>query len=152
MARPRIHLLFAELRVRNLERSVRFYRMLGLEIKSRGSLKDGTRFVWLWDKRTRQLVELWQFGRRSVLKTPFDRVSGFDHGLAFSTVDAAPLIRKLRTQGGRAGKSVDVGGVLLTLVKDPDGHVLEILSRPPGSYDRRSKPPFLRLATSNKPL
>ena len=147
-----VHLLWSELRVRDLARSVRFYRALGLVPKARGKMDDGTRFVWLWDRRTRQLVELWHFDRGSRWYTPFDRVRGFDHGLVFSVADAAPLIRRLRKLGGRYFKRLDSGGVLLTLVKDPDGHILEILSRPGGSAHRRSAPPFLRLATSSKPL
>jgi len=114
-------------------------------------MEDGTRFVWLWNPRTRQLVELWHFGRKSRLYSRFARIRGFDHGLVFSVVDSAPLVRRLRRLGGKVGKPLALGGVQLTLVKDPDGHTLEILSRPEGSAGRTSKPPFLTLATSIRP-
>ena len=77
------NLIYSEIRVRNLERSVRFYRALGLVPKSRGRMEDGTSFVWVWDKKTRQLVELWNAPRGSQFFEPFRIGKMFDPRLAF---------------------------------------------------------------------
>lgn len=149
---PPIHLIYTELRVQSLAKSVRFYRALGLRPKAKGSMDDGTTFVWLWDRRTRQVVELWHFRRTSKLYSPFYPSRGFDHGLVFTTDNADGLIRKLRRLGGHRKRTLSLGDVRLTLFDDPDGHKLEILDRTPDRRGNPQSPPFLRLALERRPL
>ena len=147
-----VHLIFSEIRVRNLSRSVRYYRALGLVPKAKGSTESGTRFVFLWDKRTRQVVQLWHFPPRvAKLYRPFRSVRGYDHGLAFTTVRADALLRRLARVGGKTKRSVMIGDVRMTTVTDPDGHLLEILDRPRGGMGDRRRPPLLNLAFANRP-
>lgn len=122
------NLIYSEIRVRNLQRSVDFYRVLGLVPKKRGSLDDGTSFVWIWDKKTRQLVELWYAPRSSQFYEPFRVGRMLDPRLMISVWKAGPILLKLKHRGGKVIRDDRVGDFRLSVVEDPDGNSVEIVS------------------------
>ena len=122
------NLIYSEIRVRNLELSVRFYKALGLVPKNKGEMPDGTSFVWVWDKKTKQLVELWNAPRGSQFFEPFQIGKMFDPRLAFSVESADPMLRKLKRLGGRVTRDFNLGKYRLSMVSDPDGYCIEVLS------------------------
>jgi predicted lactoylglutathione lyase len=142
------NLVYSEIRVRDLGRSMKFYRALGLVPKSRGKMEDGTSFVWVWDKKTKQLVELWYAPRGSQFFEPFRIGRMFDPRLMISVWSVAPIIRKLKRLGGKLTRDDRSGSVRLSIVSDPDGHSIEILSWMAPQKHARDEVPFLDLVLS----
>jgi catechol 2,3-dioxygenase-like lactoylglutathione lyase family enzyme len=138
-------LLYSEVRVRDLARAVRFYSAFGLGTVAKGTTADGTALVWLRDPKSGHLLQLFRLSRRSKLYKPFRRRNGLDYQLMFTTVDARPLLRKLRKLGGTVIDSFEEGGVSLTTLRDPDGTWLELLSWPSTNRRQGSVPPQFRL-------
>ena len=146
------NLIYSEIRVSNLERSLRFYRALGLVPKSRGKTKDGTTFVWVWDKKTKQLVELWTAPRGSQFFETFRIGKMFDPRLAVSVMSAAPILRKLERLGGKLNRDFKLGSFRLSMVNDPDGYSIEILSWTNPRKHSKDGVPLLDLVLSPKKL
>jgi len=146
------NLIYSEIRVRNLGRSVRFYRTLGLVPKSRGKMEDGTSFVWIWDRKTRQLVELWNAPRGSQFFEPFRIGRMFDPRLAISVRSAAPTLRRLMHLGGKLTRDFRFGEFRLSMVSDPDGYPVEILSWTAPEKHASDDVPLLDLVLSPKNL
>lgn len=134
-------LLYSELRVRRLDRSLRFYRALGLREIARGTTPDGISVVWLRDGRSGHVLQLFHLARGARLYRPYRSRNGLDFQLMFGVVDDRPLLARLRRAGGRSEGSLEDGGIRLTTVRDPDGHYLEILAWTPDRRPRPTEPP-----------
>lgn len=144
MGRSRPILIYSEIRVRNLPRALRFYRAVGLTPATKGRMSDGTRLVWLRDRRTRHLLELYYVPPRSPLYRPFQRPARPDPQLTFTVRDAGPLLAQLRRLGARVTEDFQEGPYRLTFVLDPDGNCLELVSWTAGAVRAHRDPPLLR--------
>ncbi|HTT16557.1 MAG TPA: VOC family protein [Thermoplasmata archaeon] len=133
-------LVCSEIRVRNLARAERFYRALGLRPVARWTMENGERLLWLRDRRSRQLLELYQVPRRSRLFEPMRSTRRFDTRLVFSVLRAGPLLRRLERHGGRVRVDFTEGDVRLTFLADPEGTLIELVSRPDGVRSPRTVP------------
>lgn len=130
--------------VRNLARSLRFYRALGLRIAMQGEMDHGGEWVWLRDRRTRQIIELNYYPPRSKYHERYRVGSELDH-LGFTVRDVVPLIRRLRRLGHPVVDDFVQGNVRLTWFHDPDGVFLEFLSWTPKARRYRKDSPAFRI-------
>lgn len=141
-------LLYSEIRVRDLSRAVRFYRAFGLLPVHEGKLTDGTALVWLRDRRSNHLLQLFYLPPKSRLYKPFRRRDGLDFQLMFTVSNAERLLRRLRKLGGKVVGGFEAGGVRLATVRDPDGTWLELLSWADSGRRNPPAPPQIGLLAS----
>lgn len=121
-------LRYIGIRVRDLERSYRFYTsLMGLREQSRGTASRGGVWVLLRDPRTRQRLELSWYPPGSPHATPYRPGEALDH-LGFRVKDAAGLFRRLVAAGVEpALRPTDPGGVSgVYYLRDPDGNWVEL--------------------------
>jgi len=122
------YLIYAGIRVRQLRRSLRFYRALGLRTVYRGRMRHKGVYVWLRDRRTKYILELNYYPPGSQFHEHYARGSELDH-LGFTVRDVNPILARLQKIGiGRPVADFREGNVRLTFVKDPDGIWVEFLS------------------------
>jgi catechol 2,3-dioxygenase-like lactoylglutathione lyase family enzyme len=146
MPDPNPSFICSDVRVRNLDRAVRFYRALGLRPVAKGRMNDGTEIVWMRDQPTGQLLELFQLSPRSPIYRPFRSRSQVENSLIFSLPDAESLLARLRTLGAKRVVEFENGDVLLTFVRDPDGTLIELVSWTAGSRKHHRRSPMSGLA------
>jgi len=121
-------LRYVGLRVRDLERSVRFYTgPLGLRETQRGSMSHGGIFVGLVDPASNVPLELNWYPPDSPYATPYEVGEGLDH-LGFEVPDARATIRELVASGAELAVApwLEGGRYWIGFVQDPDGNWLEI--------------------------
>ena len=113
------HLDHVVLRVRDLEKSVAFYRMLGGDIA--GPRPAGTA-VRITDGQTVILQKRTDYDPANVSAIDHInlaiRASGIDEVVAYLKENGAPIAREPQAQEGRVPDTVRVA--------DPDGHIVEI--------------------------
>jgi catechol 2,3-dioxygenase-like lactoylglutathione lyase family enzyme len=141
-------LICPDIRVRDLERSVRFYRELGLRPAARTRMSDGTEVVWLRDPRTHQLLEVFQLSRSSPLFVPFGKRSRVENAILFSLNDLRSVWSRLRRLGAKRVTEFEDRGVRLTFIRDPDGTLIELLSRTGPRGAHRGTAPLETLAVA----
>ncbi len=139
-------LLYTGLRVRNLERSVRFYQALGMRVVLRGRTRLGG-YAHLSFPRSRHTVELNYFPRGSSAFEPFRRGSELDH-LGFLVDDVDAWVSRLLRNGGKLKvRPFDAEIVLVgrrrfpgraAYVEDPDGIWLELMGSSAKPATRRT--------------
>ncbi|MFQ5505205.1 MAG: VOC family protein [Planctomycetota bacterium] len=113
------------LRVRNLERSLEFYReFLHLEEVRRHELGDETTLVFLSDEDRHYFLEL-TFNKDGRDYEPGDQ---FGH-LAFLTEDLDRVIAEVEARGWWYRSSKPGGRSRYIFVKDPDGYDIEVLQK-----------------------
>ena len=130
-ARP----LYTGLRVRNLERSVRFYKALGFRqtIRSRTSLGE---FAQLEHPANGFTIELNRFRKRSKAWEPYRKGSEMDH-FGWWVDDVDRWVCRLLRVGGRIRIPVFDGSIVIppqppfegrvAFVADPDGIWIELM-------------------------
>jgi catechol 2,3-dioxygenase-like lactoylglutathione lyase family enzyme len=122
------YFIYAGIRVRQLRRSLRFYRALGLRTVHRGRMHHKGVYVWLRDPRTKYILELNYYPPSSQFHERYARGSELDH-LGFTVRDVDPILARLQKIGVRRPVAdFREGNVRLTFVKDPDGIWVEFLS------------------------
>ena len=137
MARKQIRLYYSGIQVRDLSRSLKFYRYLGLRIKRRGTMSHRGKWVHLMDPKTRQMLELNWYPKGSKFYEKYRNGSELDH-IGFIVDDAVKWFDLLVRRGAKPAAD-PFGDVNETLayVKDPDGIWIELIG--PG-IKLRSKP------------
>ncbi len=141
-----MRLLYTGLRVRNLDRSIRFYRALGMRVVLRGRTRLGG-YAHLSFPRSRHALELNYFPRGSPAFQPFRRGSELDHlGFLVDKVDA--WVNRVVRKGGKVKvRPFDAQIVLAgrppfpgraAYVADPDGIWLELMGPTVGRVVGRS--------------
>ena len=131
MAPVRVEFVYAGLRVRNLARSLRFYRKLGFRVHKRGVMGHGGQWVHLAFPGAAQRVELNYYPRGNRYCTPIRKGTEFDHfGFRVSDVEAwteelrrrkCPIVARIREEHEN-----------LVYTRDPDGNWLEFFGPVPG--------------------
>lgn len=139
-----MRLEYPGIRVTNMERSLRFYtRALGLTIVKRGDTRSWGGGVWvlLRDPRSRRLLELNWYPRKSMFYEPYSVGTGLDH-LDF-TLGVAPKERlvevyeRLLKFGARpTGYEPATTAGWMASVRDPDGIWITVGRRPTPSERR----------------
>ena len=138
--RSPIRFLYAGIRVRSLERSVRFYRTLGLRIRHRGTMEHGGQWVHMSMPRSSMRLELNYYPPHNRFFTPYRAGTEMDH-LGFYVEDVEGWVRRMRRAGGKLPiPPFQETTQRLAYVTDPDGIWIEFFgpARPPR---RRRKAP-----------
>jgi catechol 2,3-dioxygenase-like lactoylglutathione lyase family enzyme len=131
--------LYAGLRVRDLDRSLRFYRRLGFRVERRGAMAHGGRWAHLRYGRSAQRLELNFYPRTNPYFEPFRRGTEFDH-LGFYAPDPIAFQRRAVRAGGRPVLEFVDGRSRLVYIADPDGNWIEAFGPLKPRRRRRSKP------------
>ena len=120
--------------VRDMERSVRFYRdLLGFEVLGQLFLNEDT-FKIVYLRSGGACIELFEFrdnDAETAVGVP-DTVGGFKH-VALQTDDVDAVAARLEAAGTvfTLEPTDAVGGVRLAFFRDPDGNLLELVSGVP---------------------
>jgi catechol 2,3-dioxygenase-like lactoylglutathione lyase family enzyme len=130
MPRVKVELVYAGLRVRDLNRSLRFYRKMGFRVFRRGVMDHGGKWVHLSFPGALQRVELNFYPRSNRYYTPLRKGTEFDHfGFRVSNVEAweAELRRRKLPIVARVREPHEN----IVYTRDPDGNWLEFFGPVP---------------------
>lgn len=118
---------YAGIRVRNLTRSMTFYRKaLRMKVVNEGTMSHGGKYVHLVGPGSKQRLELNWYPDGSRFHTPYRRGDEMDH-LAFVVADVRKAYAELIRKGAKPGISPEKAKGLEVYVKDPDGIWIELL-------------------------
>ena len=115
-------LLYTSIRVKDIKKSLAFYKSLGMRVIGRRSFVPGERIVMLVSKETKQRLNLMWFSKSCMWYKPWknDGVE-LDH-LMFEVDDARKTYEKLRARGAPAATELWEGKErAMGFVKDPNG-------------------------------
>lgn len=139
MPKPKLRFLYTGIRVRDLERSIRFYEAMGMKIRTRGKMAHGGEYVHLAFPRSDVRLELNYYPKGNKFYTPFGPGAEFDH-LGFYASDADAVLAKLRAAGAtEAIPTWDEPTSRIGYVNDPDGVTLEVFGPVPKKVARRRR-------------
>ena len=137
---PKLRFLYSGIRVRDLERSVRFYQGLGFRVILRGTMDHGGVYVHLQQPRSDRRIELNYYPKGTRFYTQYPRGAEFDH-FGFITENVDAWVRKMGRLGGRVAiPSWTETGQRLGYVADPDGFVIEVFQPVANRRPRRLRP------------
>ena len=137
MPKRKIRLYYTGIQVRELSRSLRFYRSLGLKISRRGTMVHGGKWVQMKDPSSGQSLELNWYPKGSRFYERYKNGSELDH-IGFVVDDAAKWFRLLVKRGARpAAGPFEDDSETLAYVKDPDGIWIELIG--PGRKLRKAR-------------
>ena len=117
---PKVRFVYSGIRVRNLARSVRFYRRLGFRVLKKGGFSHGGRWIHLVHPSSTHRIELNYYPKGTPFYEPFRSGTEFDH-FGFYVTDPQRWIRQAVKAGARPITAFVDGPVLLAYVRDPDG-------------------------------
>ncbi|AOX19284.1 lactoylglutathione lyase [Kozakia baliensis] len=124
--------LHTMVRVQDLERSVAFYRVLGMKEIRRREVPDGkyTLVYMGFDDNAHGQAEV-ELTYNWDQETPYDLGNGFGH-FAIGVPNAADLVEQVRQAGGKVTREagpVKFGTTVIAFVEDPDGYKIEIIEK-----------------------
>ncbi len=124
---PRMKLVYAGVRVRDLQRSLTFYRALGMKTVRKGTMEHGGVYVHLKSPGSPQVLELNYYPKQNRFYEPYRRGSELDHlGFWVDNVDAC--LDFLKRRGAKTAiEPWTEGRYRLAFVEDPDGIGIELL-------------------------
>ena len=132
----RYTLTYVGLQVRDLDRSIAFYRdALGMEVGARVRVAEtGGELVELRSPGALTVLELnWYPEGSAFFKGPYRNGDELDH-LAFECQEVEVAYRELLRKGGRPGlPPFREAGSTLAYVQDPDGIWIELFEKPGGN-------------------
>lgn len=127
MTKKQIQLYYSGIEVRDLSRSLKFYRFLGLRIKRRGTMSHGGEWVHLIDPQTQQMLELNWYPKGTEFYEKYRHGSELDH-IGFKVDDAVKWFDLLLRCGAKpASDPFGDANETLAYVKDPDGIWIELI-------------------------
>lgn len=129
---------YTGIEVRDLRRSLRFYRGLGFRVMFRGTMGHGGVWVHLRLPRQPHRLELNWYPPGSKFRRPYRRGSELDH-FGFRVEDPEAWARRAVRAGGKVAARVNEPHEWLVYVADPDGIWLEFIgdaSRRPPTKER----------------
>ena len=147
------YMLYSGIRVRDLKRSLKFYRALGLRPVMRGKVRmeNGGTWIWLRGPESPQVLELNYYPPDNRFHEPYRGGSEMDH-VGFSVRDVKPILERLEGVGVKGPiAEFDNGIVRLTFIEDPDGVWIEFLSYNERGRKLRRGRPCVRGETSPGP-
>jgi lactoylglutathione lyase len=126
-------LLYTGIRVRDLDRSVEFYRnVMGMSVSRKGRMSHGGLWVEMQSSGSPQRLELNWYPPGSRFHVPYRRGEELDH-LGFRVTDAERAFREVTARGARAEiRPFKESRYAFAFVSDPDGIWIELLGRVPG--------------------
>ena len=127
LLKRKIRLYYSGIEVRELRRSLKFYRSLGLRISHRGTMAHGGKYVHMKDPSSDQRLELNWYPKRSRFYQKYKNGSELDHN-GFIVDDAEKWFKLLVRRGARpAARPFGDESETLAYVKDPDGIWIELI-------------------------
>ncbi|GAA4497273.1 lactoylglutathione lyase [Gluconacetobacter tumulicola] len=125
--------LHTMVRVRNLDASIAFYKLLGMHELRRREVPEGEYtlvFIGYADNAAGQAeIELtYNWGKDD----GYEVGTGFGH-FAVGVPDVAAMVEAVRAGGGtvtREAGPVKFGTTIIAFVEDPDGYKIELIQRP----------------------
>ena len=117
---PPDRFVYSGIRVRNLTRSLAFYRRIGFREVKRGTFSHGGRWVHLEYPGSPHRLELNYYPRGSAFYTPLHGQEAFDH-FGFYSPHPIRWLRRMLRAGARPKIGFVDGPVTLLFVTDPDG-------------------------------
>jgi catechol 2,3-dioxygenase-like lactoylglutathione lyase family enzyme len=134
-----VDFVYSGIRVRDLARSIRFYRRLGFTVVQRGSFSHGGRYVHLALPGSTHRLELNFYPRGSRFYEPFLKGAGFDH-FGFSSTDPEAWLASARRAGAKFLLGYeDRPAQQLYFVRDPDGVWLGVFGPRSDATSKRLK-------------
>jgi len=130
MPSVKVEFVYAGLRVRDLARSLRFYRRLGFRVHRRGRMEHGGEWVHLSFPGARQRLELNYYPRGSRYYEPIARGTEFDH-LGFRVSNVEAWERALRAKRLPIVARIREAHENLVYARDPDGNWVEFFGPVP---------------------
>ncbi|HTT45466.1 MAG TPA: VOC family protein [Thermoplasmata archaeon] len=124
MAPRPVRFLYSGIRVRDLPKSIKFYRALGFRILGRGRMGHGGEWVQMGFPGSRHWIELNYYPKGNRFYEPFEKGSEFDH-FGFFAKDVAGWHRRALRAGAKQVEDFVDGKSRLVYVNDPDGVCLE---------------------------
>jgi catechol 2,3-dioxygenase-like lactoylglutathione lyase family enzyme len=124
MPRIKVEYVYSGLRVRNLARSLRFYRGLGFRVTRRGRMAHGGQWVHLVYPGARQEVELNYYPRSNRFYEPWRKGTEFDH-LGFRVSDVEGWETELRRRKLPVVARIREPHENIVYTRDPDGNWIE---------------------------
>ncbi len=124
--------LHTMLRVRDLERSVAFYDLLGMKELRRNVVEAG-RYTLVfvgYDTNANGQAEI-ELTHNWDQDVPYEVGNGFGH-LAVGVPDVAATCEHVRAGGGKVTREagpVKFGTTVIAFVEDPDGYKIELIER-----------------------
>lgn len=115
--------LHTRIRVRDLERSVDFYRLLGLEVRGRSTSPRGNALVFMQDAFGGAEIELCQMPGDDHFTFPEDIFH-----MAFEVKDLEAELARLEREGVKVTEPITpTTSGALSFIEDPDGYEIELL-------------------------
>lgn len=127
LLKRKIRLYYSGIEVRELRRSLKFYRSLGLTISHRGTMAHGGKYVHMKDPSSDQRLELNWYPKKSRFYQKYKNGSELDH-IGFIVDDAEKWFKLLVRRGARpAARPFRDESETLAYVKDPDDIWIELI-------------------------
>ncbi len=130
MAKVKVEFVYSGLRVRNLGRSLRFYRKLGFRVHKRGRMGHGGEWVHLSFPGAAQALELNFYPVKNQFYEPIRKGTEFDH-FGFRVSDVEAWEKVLRTKKFPIIARVREEHENLVFTRDPDGNWVEFFGPVP---------------------
>jgi catechol 2,3-dioxygenase-like lactoylglutathione lyase family enzyme len=128
MVRPSAKWNYSGIRVRDLDRSIRFYEKIGFRVKARGTMDHGGEIVDLAFPRHSHWLELNYYPPSNRFYEPFQSGTEFDH-FGFTVEDIAGWATALRRWRLPVVADFIDRNSRLIYTRDPDGNWVELCGR-----------------------
>jgi len=114
-------LLHTSIRVRNVKKSLAFYKSLGMKVTERKSYMPGEQVITLVSPDTKVPLRLMHYAKNCKLYKPYEKGDEMDH-LTFMVKDAKKEFERIVKKGAPVAMPLWVGKeITMGMVKDPDG-------------------------------
>lgn len=130
MPAVKVQFRYAGLRVRDLDRSLRFYRRMGFRVSARGRMGHGGVWVHLAFPGAQQELELNFYPKGNPYYEPIRRGTEFDH-LGFRVSDVEAWEAELRRRRLPIVARIRESHENIVFTRDPDGNWLEFFGPVP---------------------